>query len=139
MNLELRRIQMSENSTTGVLLIEDVRQCYTLEDKVREIPELPVERWKVPGKTAIPKGKYAVILTMSARFGRVLPLLVDVPGFAGIRIHPGNTAADTEGCILVGRTRGEGFVGESRQAFAELFEKLSAAFDAGEKIIIEIF
>lgn len=75
--------------------------CWTLEDVVREAPGKPVEAWKVNGQTAIPRGAYAVRVTRSARFGVDLPLLLDVPGFAGIRIHGGNTAADTEGCILV--------------------------------------
>lgn len=75
--------------------------CWTLEDAVREVPGQPVAAWKVRGRTAISCGSYGVVVTMSKRFGKLLPLLVDVPGFAGVRIHGGNTAADTEGCILV--------------------------------------
>ena len=75
--------------------------CWTLEDVVREVPGEPVEAWKIPGETAIPRGTYAVRVTRSSRFKADLPILLNVPGFEGIRIHGGNTAADTEGCILV--------------------------------------
>ena len=75
--------------------------CWTLEDPAREAPGEPVEAWKIKGDTAIPRGTYAVTVTRSNRFGVDLPLLLDVPGFEGVRIHGGNTAADTEGCILV--------------------------------------
>lgn len=75
--------------------------CWTLEDVVREIPGQPVTAWKIKGRTAIPRGTYPMCVTRSNRFGVDLPLLLDVPGFDGIRIHGGNTAADTEGCILV--------------------------------------
>jgi hypothetical protein len=80
--------------------------CYTLEDPVREVPGQPVTNWKVPGQTAIPRGTYGLTVTRSVRFSAkaghdvFLPLLADVPGFSGVRIHGGNTAADTEGCIL---------------------------------------
>lgn len=75
--------------------------CWTLEDVVREIPGQPVTAWKIKRETAIPRGTYTMCVTRSNRFGVDLPLLLDVPGFEGIRIHGGNTAADTEGCILV--------------------------------------
>ena len=75
--------------------------CWTLEDVVREIPGQPVTAWKVKRETAIPRGTYPIRVTRSNRFGVDLPLLLDVPGFDGVRIHGGNSAADTEGCILV--------------------------------------
>lgn len=81
--------------------------CYTLEDVVREIPGQPVASWKVAGQTAISYGVYGLTVTRSVRFSAkeghdvYLPELADVPGFAGVRIHGGNTAADTDGCILV--------------------------------------
>jgi hypothetical protein len=67
-----------------------------------------------------------------------MPLLLQVPYFEGIRIHPGNTDKDTDGCILVGDSRGNDYVGESRVAFGRLFDKLQAAIDAGEEITIEV-
>jgi len=82
-------------------------------------------------------GRYEVVVTFSQRFQRPLPLLLGVPHFTGVRIHPGNTDADTEGCILVGRTKGENFIGESRSAFSLLFLKLQQAVQR-EKVFIEI-
>ncbi len=119
MKLHLKRLHRTEFSTIGELTIDGLFQCYTLEDKEREV--------KIKSETAIPKGTYKVIINQSARFKTLLPLLLNVPNFEGIRIHPGNTNHDTEGCILVGKTRGEDFVGKSRKAFAELFEKMKLA------------
>ena len=117
MELTLTRKVKTGESTIGVLFVDGVFQCYTLEDVIRTGP-------KVYGATAIPAGTYKVILTMSPRFKRVLPLIVDVPGFDGIRIHPGNTAKDTDGCILVGTSSGLDVVNNSRVAFEALYSKL---------------
>lgn len=130
MKLTLIRKQSSASCTQGELLLDGVHECYTLEDVVRPV--------KVAGITAIPAGTYKVIVTMSPRFGRLLPLLVDVPGFSGVRIHPGNTSADTEGCILVGDVPALDFLGRSRVAFDRLFAKLNTASIAGEQISIEV-
>ena len=113
-------------------MVDGATECFTLEDVVRSSGE------KVAGKTAIPSGTYSVTITPSNRFKRDLPLVENVPGFEGIRIHPGNTAEDTEGCILVGRTRGTTWVGESRAAFASLFEKIKEAIDDGDKVTLEV-
>jgi hypothetical protein len=102
MELLLKRVQFGEDFTLGKLYHDGQFICYTLEDKVREVIGEPVSAWKVAGQTAIPAGVYPVIITMSARFKIRLPLLMDVPGFSGVRIHTGNSSADTEGCILVG-------------------------------------
>lgn len=119
MELTLTRGPSTTKSTPGTLLVDGKFECFTLEDVVR--PK------KIPGETAIPAGTYKVIIDMSNRFKRLLPLLIDVPGFAGIRIHPGNTDKDTEGCILVGTSRSKDFVGNSRVAFDALFKKMQAA------------
>jgi len=129
MDLNVKRLEFSEESTVGELSINGQFECYTLEDKVRPV--------KIKGKTAIPAGRYEVIINFSQRFQRQLPLLLKVPDFEGVRIHPGNTAANTEGCILVGETKNENFIGNSRLAFDRLFEKLKAA-SRTEKIFIEI-
>lgn len=131
MKMKLARRWFSDVSTIGELSIADRFECYTLEDRVRHGP-------KVPGETAIPEGTYRVIVTMSPRFGRELPLLVGVPGFSGIRIHPGNSPMDTEGCILPGQTRERDWVGHSRQAFAALNAKIRTALLAGTMVTIEI-
>jgi hypothetical protein len=129
MELRLERTDFSETSTIGKLYVDDQFECYTLEDKVRPV--------KIKGKTAIPTGRYEVIINFSQRFGRMLPLFLNVPNFEGVRIHPGNTAADTEGCILVGETKDAGFIGQSKLAFEGLFNKLKTASET-EKIFIEI-
>lgn len=120
MKLTIKRQDYSDARTIGRLSIDGEPFCWTLEDKVRTGP-------KVYGQTAIPSGTYGVKLTMSQRFKRVLPLLVDVPGFEGVRVHPGNSAADTEGCILVGLGRAEDSITQSRLAFDALFAKLEKA------------
>ena len=79
--------------TIGCLWIEGTRFCDTLEDRVRDLKQEP----KVPGATAIPAGRYEVIVNRSPRFGRDLPRLLDVPGFEGILIHRGNTAKELHG------------------------------------------
>lgn len=101
-------------------LVPPVRwYCFMLEDEIRS-PGV-----KVYGETAIPPGRYRVLITLSSRFKRYLPLLVGVPGFDGIRIHPGNTAADTKGCLLPGFTRDEDSIRRSRDAFDAMMNHLA--------------
>jgi hypothetical protein len=132
MDIEIKRIYKGAEYTVGRLSIDGKYFCDTLEDTVRA-PGV-----KVRGKTAVPAGRYRVVLTLSLRFKRILPLLVDVPNFEGVRIHPGNTAEDTEGCLLVGFNQVKGKVVASRATFQKLFEKLWAADQAGEEIWTEI-
>lgn len=139
MRILLNRTHHGSVNTIGDLSINGERLCYTLEDKVREREGQPVARWKVPGRTAIPRGTYKVVVTHSPRFGRPLPLLLNVPGFIGIRIHPGNDSDDTDGCILVGNTwSGGDFIGQSRLAFNAVFSMINAAHQRGEPIEIEV-
>ena len=138
MKLRLARSASSEHATLGQLFVDDQPQCFTCEDVVREIEGAAVKDWKIHGSTAIPKGTYEVIITYSQRFKKDLPLLLNVPGFSGVRIHSGNTAEDTEGCILVGERIGDEAVVESRKAFLELMLLLDDAFAGGEKVHIEI-
>ena len=116
----LRRRWYSDRSTIGVLTLGEF-SCFTLEDRVRE-PGV-----KVQDKTAIPAGRYRVVVDFSQRFQRRMPLLLDVPMFTGIRIHSGNTAEDTRGCVLVGEWRAPDWVGDSRRAFADLFFLINTA------------
>lgn len=126
MEIRVKRLHKTDKSTIGEMYVNGKFECYTLED---------VERTeKIDGKTAIPKGKYKVIINQSNRFKRLLPLLLDVPNYAGVRIHSGNKAEDTEGCILVGETRSADFIGNSRKAFEKLFLKMQGA----ERITITI-
>ena len=119
MKIKINRLYKTENSTIGELLIDGKFECFTLEDKERDV--------KIKGETAIPRGTYKVIINQSNRFKRLLPLLLNVNGFEGVRIHAGNTNHDTEGCILVGKTRSNNFIGQSRKAFDSLFSKMQKA------------
>jgi len=119
MIIEIKRLYKSKNSTIGEMTVDGKWECYTLEDIEREV--------KVKSETAIAKGTYKVIINKSNRFKKLLPLLLNVPNFEGVRIHPGNTNHDTEGCILVGRTRSKDFIGQSRKAFESLFAKMKLA------------
>lgn len=129
MNLTLERVQFSDSFTIGRLFVDGEPRCWVCEDAVREVPGRPVSEWKVYGQTAIPYGTYKIAITMSQRFGRPLPLLLDVPGFSGVRIHPGNTAKDTEGCLLPGLDRLTNGVGRSRIAFDQLFADMEQQHD----------
>lgn len=131
MNLTLLRRWREGDATIGELLVDGTPECFTLEDRVHDGP-------KISGQTAIPAGKYGVVLTYSPRFQRELPLLTGVPDFEGVRIHPGNTPKDTEGCILVGRGRAAAAITESRLAFSALLGKITAALLDGEAVAIEI-
>jgi hypothetical protein len=132
MNLNLERDVCGADCTLGKLSIDGTFEAFTCEDVVRT--GLP----KIPSKTAIPAGRYRVIITHSPRFKRSLPQLVNVTGFDGVRIHPGNDAGDTSGCILVGRMRTPTGVAASRLAFDVLFQEIANAIDSGEEVWITI-
>lgn len=132
MELLLKRVQLDPDVTIGELYVNGRFEAFTCEDTVRP------DGVKVYGQTAIPYGNYKVVITMSNRFKRLLPILLDVPNFSGIRIHPGNTSEDTEGCILPGAERLMKGVGKSRIAFDLLFAKLQAAEARGDAITIDI-
>lgn len=134
MKLFLQRIAQTPEYTIGRLYIDDKVFCNTLEDTVRDLPE----EQKIMHKTAIPEGTYQVIVNRSPRFKRDLPLLLDVPYFEGIRIHRGNTAQDSSGCILVGENKVKGKVINSTKYEVELTKILKKAQLNGDTITIEI-
>lgn len=107
MELTLNRKIKLENKTIGELIVNNKKFCDTLEDKVRLywslLPFRQLLGIKIWGKTAIPAGRYEIVITYSERFKRRLPLLLKVPQFESIRIHGGNTELDTEGCLLIGK------------------------------------
>lgn len=138
MTLRLVREPSIAGATLSVWFVDGHFECFGIEDQIRERAGEPVATWKVHGQTAIPSGRYRVIVTESARFRRRLPLLVDVPGFTGVRMHPGNTIVDTEGCLLPGRVRASGRVSESRIAFERVFLKIEDALALGEAVWIDV-
>lgn len=101
--LSLNRDVFNPAFTLGRLMVDGSHFGYTCEDTDRELEVYP-ER-KIHGQSAVPRGRYRLTTSASQRFGKVLPILLDVPGFSGVRIHGGNTAADTEGCPLLGHVR----------------------------------
>src|SRR5688572_3782840 len=118
MELELIRSTKTNRSTIGELAVNGVFECFILEDKDRGLQQnMPVSELmekKIRTKTAIPSGRYEIVVSFSNRFQKMLPLLLDVPVFEGIRIHPGNTDTDTEGCLLPGKSKSQDMVGSSR-------------------------
>lgn len=134
MELKLNRIFLGSSATIGELYIDKKYIADTLEDRVRPEGE------KVYGKTAIPEGMYEVKLTHSPRFKKILPEILNVPNFSGIRIHSLNKAEESEGCIGVGEWNGKdtNWISNSRKAFNKLFAILQEASDRGEKITITI-
>jgi len=109
MKIKVKREFFSDTETLGSMFINDKFFCYTLEDfdkKLKQSQDLSfIQANKVAKKTAIPSGDYRVILSISNRFKRLMPEVLNVKGFAGIRIHGGNTHENTEGCILVAKNR----------------------------------
>ena len=105
MIIRIQRVAFFDDTTIGETYIDGRRLGWSLEDAVREIPGAPVAAWKVKGRTAIPVGAYHVTLTHSQRFGRIMPYIHGVAGFEGVRIHGGNTHADTDGCPLFAAQR----------------------------------
>ena len=153
MKLKIDRKWRKSTYTVGILYVDGVRFCETLEDKDRGLFQgdtlSQIKSLKVYGETAIPIGTYTVAMdVLSPKYfavkwykdlcGGKMPRLLDVPGFEGILIHPGNTALDSYGCILVGRNTKVGMVTESKATFKKLYRKMKAAHDRDEKITITI-
>lgn len=134
MELTLNRIFLGSSATIGELWVNDTHLCDTLEDRVRPEGE------KVYGKTAIPEGTYEMVLSYSPKFKKILPEILNVPNFTGIRIHSLNKAEDSEGCIGVGEWNGKdtNWISNSRIAFNELMSLLQKAADNKEKVAITI-
>lgn len=134
MELKLNRIFLGSSATIGELYVDGEHIADTLEDRVRPEGE------KVYGKTAISEGTYEVKLTYSPRFKKILPEILNVPNFSGIRIHSLNKAEESEGCIGVGEWNGKdtNWISNSRKAFEKLMSLLQKAEDKKESITITI-
>ena len=133
MELTLQRITKDKNYTLGELSIDGEKFCHTLEPTWRK-----PEARKIPGKTAIPEGRYPIVITLSPKFKQWLPLLLHVPNFTGIRIHAGNMAKDTKGCILVGENTGKGVLSDSRIWVERLKRRIVDAKERGEGVWITV-
>lgn len=139
LHMRIKRAHLGPGYCVGRLHVDNEFQCFTLEDEVREIETKPCAEWKIPGRTAIPRGTYQVTVNFSNRFKRVMPLLLEVPCFEGIRIHPGNNSANTDGCILVGKNwDGGDWISNSQAAYIDLMHKIQGALREGKHIYLEI-
>lgn len=139
MRITLIRIANRPTYCIGKLYIDGIYQCDVLEDTDRglddKMSEAEILKKKVKGQTAIPSGVYPVYITWSPKYKKPMPLIENVKGYSGIRIHSGNSSKDTEGCLLVGKNKEVGKVLESRKTYNELFNILNKT---DEKIIIDI-
>jgi len=139
MRLTLVRIANRPTYCIGKLYIDGKWFCDTIEDTDRglcdEMSEKEILKRKVKGETAIPTGIYQVLITYSPKYKKQMPLINNVKGYSGIRIHSGNTSKDTEGCLIVGKNKEVGKVLESRITYNALFKKL---IQTNSKIIIDI-
>lgn len=141
MDLTLQRLKPGKTAMLGGLWVNSGYECVTLEDISRPDPNVatPQNEAKVYGATAIPAGRYEVIINLSQRFKRMMMRLVDVPGFTGILIHSGNTSVDTHGCILVGQqVIGPDYIRGGSVALPRLQRQVQAALDKGERVWITI-
>lgn len=130
MRIKILRSSLWRDYTLGQLFVDGQYLCDTLEPPIREV--------KVPGKTAIPFGKYQVLVTFSPKFKRRLPLVKNVPNFEGVRIHCGNSLKDTAGCVLVGEWNGGNGLVNSISAEVAVTMKIEQAQRRGEKVTLEI-
>lgn len=142
MEILIKRIAKKNSYTIGQFYVDNKKICDTIEDKDRGLTnDMSVEqikKSKVYGETAIPTGTYSVTYTYSTRFKKYMPLINNVKGFDGIRIHSGNTAKDTLGCIIVGDNKVVGKVINSRAQCDKVYKLIKSALDKGEKVTLTI-
>lgn len=157
MEMYLERDPSTQNATIGNLFIAGARECYTLEDVVREVEGVPVEQWKIPKRTAIPFGRFRVVLSRSERFSRhasekasaaaghavkvdvVLPEIQNVPGFTGVRMHGGNGPDDTDGCTCVGHLKvGPERIADCAPALQAVIHKIDTAIKGGDEVWLNV-
>lgn len=152
MKLLTDRAWKKDDYTIGRFYVNSARFCESLEDTDRGLEQsmdvLTILMRKIPGVTAIPRGTYKVILSVSPKFakktwakkyGGLVPEIIGVKGYSGVRIHPGNGPEDVEGCIVVGENKVKGKVINSVKCYNELMEKyIFPAWCRKEDITIEI-
>ena len=135
MEMKAVRGDTTGDFTPGEFIVNGVRLGYTCEDIDRHLESGGV---KIQNETAIPRGRYKVILSYSNHFQRTMPEILDVPGYSGVRIHGGNTAADTEGCILLGSAKTETGVANCLSVNSALSKMIGVAQDRGEECFLEV-
>lgn len=137
--LKVKRVAKRSTYTIGKFYIDGVYKCDTLEDKDRGLTSSmstkEISKIKVYSQTAIPTGRYEVVWSYSPKFKKMLPLLLEVPGFNGVRIHNGNTAAHTSGCILLGENKVVGKVINSISTCRRILPIIQKACEKGEVYI----
>lgn len=129
LELKVLRKEFSEKSTIGELYADEQFHCYTLEDKYR------ADETKVYGETAIPQGRYEVVINYSNHFKKNMPQLLNVPGYEGVRIHSGNTDKDTLGCVLVGKYKEKDRIWDCKNVYESMFQKISDSLKTGKCFI----
>lgn len=144
MTVELHQVRkyFSETSTISELFYDGRFVCFLLEDKDRGLQSdwdlARIKAEKVYGKTAIPTGEYSIQITYSPKYKKDMPQVMNVKGFEGIRIHSGNVADHSEGCLLPGLTMKQDFVGNSREAVAKLYTIIKTNLDAKREVRLKI-
>ena len=139
MIIKLLRTTEGDTVTEGKLYIDDVQECYTVEDTDRHLED--GVNTKVYGTTAIPRGEYNISISFSHKFQKNLIFINEVPNFTGVRIHSGNSSEDTHGCIIVGSTNSrddDDWVSGSRVAYNQLHKKVEASLNRKEKVILKV-
>lgn len=142
MEIRIDRAWKKDGYTISRLFIDGERVCEALEDTDRglrqDMPLEEIRKQKVYGRTAIPMGRYRVVMSFSPKFGKVLPEVLSVPGYTGIRIHSGNTAGDTAGCILPGLNTEKGKVLQSTKYTGIVIDRINAARSKGEDVWLKV-
>ena len=136
MNITLIREGENPKHNFGQMYIDGIYFGDTLEDEDRFLESDPTG--KVQDQTAIPRGRYLVTLSLSKRFGKIMPEVHDVPGFSGIRIHGGNSTEDTSGCPLLGSVRTKDGIANCKGVNERLMDRLEAAAERNEEVWLEV-
>ena len=142
MELKLIRKYRKTDYTIGILYVNNKYFCEILEDTDRGLKDSmsleEIKKIKIKDQTCIPYGKYQILMTYSPKYKKIMPLVNNVKGFEGIRIHSGNTNKDTSGCLLPGFNKIKGQVINSRETFNKLYNLIQTAINNKENVTIEI-
>ena len=151
LNLIVKRGASANGGTEGEIYVNDEKFGFTIEDVNRYLEQYLVEgsndytellKHKIPGKTCIPAGEYEIKMSWSPRFNKMMPEIMDVPGYTGVRLHPANRAEELEGCVSVGygnATADDDYIENSRKCFEDLMSKyITPAFAANDRVFIKI-